>query len=76
MEPFVHEEKVHFFLWGFVPDPAEVNLTDIAFEHGATKGMSNVSIHEEGTFVDSLIGLVTVWIYKPRTFVVTGVPTQ
>lgn len=70
-EWITHSEKVHFFLWGLLPDPAEVNLSDIARRH-APNGISSVRIHEEGTTVDVLIAIITVGIYRTRTVVVEG----
>jgi len=67
-----HAQKAHMFFWGFVPNPYEVNLTEIAVKSDAPEGLASVHIHEEWSFLDSIVQLFTLGIYAPRSVVVTG----
>jgi hypothetical protein len=67
-----YSQKAHLFLWGFVPNPYEVNLTAVAVASDAPEGLASVHIHEEWSFLDSIVQLFTIGIYAPRSIVITG----
>jgi len=58
----LHDEKGHYFLWGLVGEKS-VNLTQLC-PQGVARWKN------QQTFVDGLLGFITLGIYIPRTITV------
>lgn len=63
--------KRDFFLWGQIPKAHHVFIDEEAIDHGIM-GLSKVSIEEKSTFVDTLISFLSMGLYTPRSYTITG----
>jgi Bor protein len=58
------EQKMNFFFWG-LSGTGEVNVPE------ACSGRSAAKINTQHTFVNGLLGIITLGIYVPRTAFIT-----
>ncbi len=55
-----HEERLNYFLWGLVGEPT----VDV---RAMCQDRAPVEMQAQSTFVDSLLTLITLGIYAPRS---------
>lgn len=56
-----YQNTENFYFWGLTPDVNEVNVTDIC------AGEDVRQMQAQTTFVDGLLGAITLGIYSPRS---------
>ena len=63
----IKDKKSHSFYCGGIEQKRNINLTRIARQKGANKGLCDLSIKEEFTPGDIIKGCCTLGIWTPRT---------
>jgi hypothetical protein len=65
-----------YFFWGLVGNDNTVIQTALLKELEEAKGLQNVKIKMEFSFTDMLLGSLTLGIFTPRSFTITGERVQ
>ncbi len=61
ISPPAYTERQHFFLWGLAPGRIAVGLKGVCSDTDVRQ------IQTQRTFLDGLLGFITVGLYSPRT---------
>lgn len=68
---FKLEQTEGFYLFGFLPEKRVVLLDELLEKEGLTAA-SKIQIHESLKFTDALVSVLSLGLYTPRSFTISG----